>query len=133
MPKLTPKQKAFADLYIQSGNASQAAISAGYSKKTATCIGYENLTKPYIADYIKKQNKVIESKRIANMKEVKEFWTNVLRSDENDVKDRLKASELIAKTNGAFLDKTEFSGSVDIGAGKLDSILDQLKDDGDNG
>ncbi len=43
--KLTPKQKAFADYYIQTGNATEAAIKAGYSKKTARFIGNENLTK----------------------------------------------------------------------------------------
>ncbi|KGN00324.1 terminase small subunit [Clostridium botulinum] len=110
--KLTPKQKAFADYYIQLGNATEAAIKAGYSKRTARFIGNENLTKPYIKDYIEERNKTIESKRIADMKEVKEFWTNVLRDEEVETKDRLKASEYIAKTSGAFLDKVEHSGNV---------------------
>ena len=50
--KLTPKQKAFADYYIETGNATEAAIRAGYSKKTARVIGQENLTKPAIKQYI---------------------------------------------------------------------------------
>lgn len=50
--KLTPKQKAFADEYLIDLNATQAAIRAGYSEKTAKEIGCENLTKPNIAEYI---------------------------------------------------------------------------------
>ena len=46
---LTPKQEAFVQEYLIDLNATQAAIRAGYSEKTATMIGYENLTKPYIA------------------------------------------------------------------------------------
>lgn len=42
--KLTEKQKRFADEYIKSGNATQAAIKAGYSKRTANRIGPENLS-----------------------------------------------------------------------------------------
>src|SRR5699024_11726108 len=57
--------------------------------------------------YIEERNKEIESKRIANMKEVKQFWTEILRNDMYETKDRLKASEFIAKTNGAFLDKVQ--------------------------
>lgn len=43
MAKLTIKQQRFADEYIISGNATEAAIKAGYSKKTAAVIGNENL------------------------------------------------------------------------------------------
>ena len=39
--KLTLKQQRFADEYIISGNATEAAIKAGYSKKTAYSIGLE--------------------------------------------------------------------------------------------
>lgn len=45
---LTPKQKAFVNEYLIDLNAAQAAIRAGYSKRTAKAIAYENLTKPYI-------------------------------------------------------------------------------------
>lgn len=62
--KLTPKQKAFADEYIiNGGNATQAAIKAGYSKKTAGRIGGENLKKLEIIKYISSKTKPIEKKR----------------------------------------------------------------------
>lgn len=51
---LTPKQQRFVDEYLTDLNATQAAIRAGYSKKTAKVIACENLTKPYIAEAIQK-------------------------------------------------------------------------------
>lgn len=111
---LTVKQKAFADFYIETGNAAESARRAGYSPRTARGTGAENLTKPYILDYIKARNKEIENARIAKMKEVKEFWTKILRDDKTGMRNRLKASEFIAKTNGAFLEKVEHSGTVKL-------------------
>lgn len=110
--KLTTKQQRFADYYIQTGNATESAIKAGYSKKTARSIGQENLTKPDIKKYIDKVNKKLEDERIADMKEIKEFWTTMLRDEEVEPKDRLKASEHLAKTNGAFLERVEHSGGL---------------------
>lgn len=105
--KLTPKQQAFADYYIQTGNATEAAIKAGYSEKTARITGCENLTKPNIQQYIEDKQKELENNRLADMTEVREFWTEAMRNSENSMKDRLKASEMIARTSGAFLDKVE--------------------------
>ncbi|MEK4425882.1 terminase small subunit [Solibacillus sp. FSL K6-1523] len=110
--KLTIKQQRFADYYIETGNATESAIRAGYSEKTARSIGQENLTKPDIIKYIEKRNEELDDARIADIKEVKQFWTVVLRDETLETKDRLKASEFIAKTNGAFIDKVEHSGEV---------------------
>ena len=52
MPELTDKQKAFVQEYLIDLNATQAAIRAGYSKKTAAVVGHENLRKPYIAEAV---------------------------------------------------------------------------------
>ncbi len=114
---LTEKQKAFCDYYIQTLNATESAIKAGYSEKTAKVIGCENLTKPNIQKYLEERNKKIESERIADMTEIKEFWSEVVRGKRNKMNDRLKASEYIAKTNGAFLDKVEHSGDIEITVG----------------
>ena len=110
--KLTLKQKKFCEYYVASGNATQSAIKAGYSKKTAEMISSENLRKPYIIEYIKDLTKPSEDKRIADMQEIRQFWTNVVRNEEEDMKDRLKASEYIAKTNGAFIDKVDVNANV---------------------
>lgn len=125
--KLTPKQQKFADYYIASGNATEAASKAGYSQKTARSIGQENLTKPAIKEYINERNKQLESERIADMKEVKEFWTETMRNEEVEYKDRLKASEHIAKTNGAFLDKVEHSGTVNSNVDLSGLSIEELR------
>ncbi len=84
MDKLTPKQKAFADNYIISGNATEAAIKAGYSKKNARQIGSENLTKLDILEYIKERTAPAEQKRIASGDEVMQFFTRVMNGEEKD-------------------------------------------------
>ncbi len=49
---LRPKQQRFIDEYLIDGNATRSAIAAGYSRKTAPFMGYENLNKPHIAEEI---------------------------------------------------------------------------------
>ncbi|MGK0551062.1 terminase small subunit [Enterococcus faecalis] len=62
--KLTPKQKAFADEYIiNGGNATQAAVKAGYSKKTAEVTGSKLLRNAKVKAYIAEIAKPIEEKR----------------------------------------------------------------------
>ena len=61
--KLTIKQQRFADEYIISGNATEAAIKAGYSKKTANRIATENLSKLVIKSYIDERLKELSDKK----------------------------------------------------------------------
>lgn len=82
--KLTPKQKKFADEYIKSGNITQSAIGAGYSKKTARVIGQENLLKPAIKEYIAERIAEIDKANIADQKEILEFMTRVMRGQETE-------------------------------------------------
>lgn len=70
--KLTEKQKKFADYYIELGNATQAAIKAGYSKKTANRIGPENLSKLVIKKYIDERMEQLASERIMSAQEILE-------------------------------------------------------------
>lgn len=149
--ELTPKQKAFADYYIETGNATESAIKAGYSKKTARVIGQENLTKPAIKNYIDEKMEQLADKRIAKAEEVLEYLTRVIRGEETEqvvvtenigdfmsearvidkelsAKDRIKAAELLGKRYRLFVDKVE--QKVDVNATtKLDSILQQLEED----
>lgn len=80
--KLTPKQQKFADEYIVSGNAADAARKAGYSERTARSVGQENLTKPDIKNYIETRLKQLASKRVATQQEVLEFLTRIMRREE---------------------------------------------------
>lgn len=102
--KLTPKQKAFADEYLICGNATEAAKKAGYKEKAAYAMGAENLKKPQISAYIAERQKQIEDSRIANIKEVLEFYSSVLRGEIKDqfdmdasLSDRLAAGRELMK------------------------------------
>jgi phage terminase small subunit len=79
--KLTPKQEAFVDAYIEMGNASEAARRAGYSFKIANRIATENLSKPVIQQAIHDRQEEIRSKRTATVTEVMEFLTSVMRGE----------------------------------------------------
>lgn len=135
--KLTLKQKKFADEYIISGNATQSAIKAGYSKKTAGVIAVENLEKPNIKAYIDKRLKELDDKAIAKQEEVLQYLTAVMRGQSKsavvvieglgeglsearlmnktpDEKDRIKAAELLGKRYGAFTEKVDISGDMSL-------------------
>lgn len=128
--KMTIKQKMFADEYIISGNVTESAIKAGYSKKTACVIGSENLNKPNIKAYIDERLKELEDKKIAKQEEVLQYLTSVLRGESKSAqlvvegtgngcseakivekapeeKDRLKAAELLGKRYGLYTDRVE--------------------------
>ena len=62
MANLTPKQQRFVEEYLIDLNATQAAIRAGYSEKTAKSIGQENLTKPDIAKAIQEAQESLSNK-----------------------------------------------------------------------
>ena len=135
--KLTQKQQRFVDEYSISGNATQAAIKAGYSKKTAKQMGTENLAKPIIKAELDRRNAEIKSAKTADMQEVMEYLASVMRGEQTEsvatakgiydnvpvsAKDRIKAAELIGKRHGAWTDKKEISGNmnIDIGMGDYD-------------
>ena len=106
--KLTPKQKAFADYYIECGNATEAAKKAGYSENSARQIGTENLAKPSISAYIAERMDTQDKKRVADADEVMEFYTAVMRDEVKDqfgldtaLSDRLKAGAEIMKRYSA--------------------------------
>lgn len=80
--RLTRKQAVFCDEYIISLNATQAAIKAGYSEKTARKIGQENLTKPDIKKYIELRLDEKEKSRIASQDEVLQYLTKTMRRQE---------------------------------------------------
>lgn len=140
LSKLTIKQQKFADEYIISGNATEAAIKAGYSKKTARTIGAQNLTKLNIKSYIDTRLEEIKQEKIADQQEVMEYLTRVLRGEETEktlinlgvesgqditdidvcAKDRIKAAELIGKRYGMWTDKLDLD--LDIGVEIIDDI-----------
>lgn len=102
MDKLTPKQKAFADNYIISGNATEAARLAGYKQPHVQ--GSQNLEKLRVMEYIKSRTAPAEQKRIASGDEVLQFFTRIINGEEKDafgldasLSDRMAAGREILK------------------------------------
>lgn len=93
MKKLTTKQQMFVTEYLKDFNATQAAVRAGYSPKTAVIIGYENLRKPYLAEKIqaelssrrKKAKLTIEDLQEKLYKIIEAEVTNVISYNESGV------------------------------------------------
>ena len=131
--KLTEKQKRFAVEYLKDGNAAQAAVRAGYSKKTARFTGAENLTKPNIKAYIEEQLERIHNERTADAREVIEYLTSVMRGEQSDevlkwigggmqsttkiavaAKDRMKAAELLGKYYSLWTDKVNVNADTQV-------------------
>jgi len=106
--KLTAKQQRFVDAY--DGNATQAAIAAGYSEKTAAFIGAENLKKPKILAEIKTRETVRRTPMIASREERQALWTKIMRDKGEKTQDRLRASELLGKSEADFIERQEISG-----------------------
>lgn len=117
---MSEKQKAFSDYYIETLNQTEAAKRAGYSEKTARSMGSENLTKPYIKEYIELRLAQMEEKRVASASEVLEYLTRVMRGEEKDqfdmdasLQDRTKAAELLGKRYRLFIEKQEIEAKVE--------------------
>ena len=130
--KLTEKQKAFCDYYIESLNATESYKKAYNCKKQATAETNSSrlLSNAKVKSYVDERLKEIESKRIAKAEEVLAFLSSSLRGEiDEDVvvvegcgegqsiarvvtkqlsaKDRIKAAELLGKRYRLFTDKIE--------------------------
>lgn len=134
---LTEKQKRFCDEYLIDLNATQAAIRAGYSKKTARNIAHEYLAKPHIKEYVDKRMQEKEDALIATQDEILKYLTSVMRGQSQaeivviegtgmgesaarrmmkapDEKERLKAAEQLGKRYGLFTDKVNLEGAIPV-------------------
>ena len=134
--KLNIKQKAFADYFIETGNAYQSAIKAGYSENYAKGNVIKLLENESVKAYIDKRMKQIESNRIAKAEEVLAFLSASLRGEvveevvatetvdgmikpvilkkQLSAKDRIKAAELLGKRYALFTEKVDLEGNVGV-------------------
>lgn len=126
--KLTEKERIFADEYIKTTNATQSAITAGYSEKTARSKGSQLLTKINVRQYIEAVMNERSKDTIATADEVLEYLTRVVRGEEKDafgldvsVADKTKAAELLGKRHMLFTDKVKLDAEIEI------DISDRMK------
>lgn len=116
---MTAKQELFIREYLVDFNATQAAIRAGYSSRTAYSIGNELLRKPEISQAIDAAMTERRNKLIATREQRQEFWTAVMTDADEDMRVRLRASELLGKSEGDFTERVQVqddNATVDIDA-----------------
>jgi phage terminase small subunit len=111
MEYLTPKQEMFVREYLIDLNATQAAIRAGYSERTAGAIGAENLEKPEIAAAIQKAMDERAQKVSVTSEDVLDAILRIGGKAEGAGKytDALKAQELLGKHMKLFSERIEIS------------------------
>lgn len=104
--KLTQRQRRFADLYLELGNASEAAEQAGFKRSYAQGAKRQ----PAVREYMDARLKEAQNKNIASADEVLTFLTDVMRGTydgekpERNSSPRMKAAELLGKRLGIFSD-----------------------------
>lgn len=152
--RLTDKQQRFVDEYLIDLNATQAAIRAGYSEKTAQQMGSENLSKPVIQEAIEKaqaersertevtQDYVIKTivetiERCSQAKQVYDKSGEPVMTEtpdgelapayKYDATNVLKGAEMLGRHLGMFTDKVEVSGGLAIET--ISDLMDELSDD----
>jgi phage terminase small subunit len=102
------RQKAFIEAYC--GNATEAALKAGYSQRSAYNQGRRMMKNDEVLAAIKEREAGRNSVLIATRQERQAFWSATMRGEAVDMKDRLRASELLGKSEGDFVDRTELTG-----------------------
>lgn len=154
---MTEKQKIFCDEYLKELNATRAYKVAYPNVKkdsVAAQAGSRMLRNVKVKNYIEQQLQKLHNERTANVQEVMEYLTSVLRGESvgeeivtefigdgvseartvnkhPSEKDKLKAAELLGKRFGMFKEKVEVNGSLETEKSKLDSLIEQMSaDDG---
>lgn len=143
MSKLNEKQKAFADYYIESLNATESYSKAYNKDNRNTCQveGCKLLRNPKIKNYIDEVMSAKDESRIASQDEILQILTDIARGVTEEevvqfsqlgeelrttrkptIKDRMKASELLGKRYRMFTDKTELEITEPI------TIIDDIGD-----
>ena len=129
---LTAKQRAFIQHYT--GNATEAALKAGYNQDSAYSQGQRLLKNVEIQKALREREAKRFNPAIATREKRFEFWTRIMNDPDEQTKDRLKASELLGKAEGDFLERVEVehSGSLDIRGEVRLRLLELMKEKRDS-
>ena len=137
---LNERQKKFADYYIESLNAEQSAIKAGYSERTARGHAHKLLQNVAIKEYIEERMEEHKTKRIADQEEILQFLSDVIRGkatgrlkvgvgggaeevidEKPSMPERIRAAEQLGKRYGMWTDKVEQTNTnLNINVGEWD-------------
>ncbi len=126
---LTEKQRRFCEAYSSNGgNALAAATVAGYKKPHPQ--GAENLQKPTVRKAIESLRLTTTSSAIMTRRERQELWSAMIRDKSIPTMARLRASELLGKSQGDFIDRQELSGGINGSIHIVRTVVDAIRDAG---
>ena len=131
---ITDKMKRFVRFYnANGGNATQAAIEAGYSKHNAGQFGSRLMNNPKIApqlNHIKKKiaqkAEIEDNKPVLTPDQVLQKLSAVARSDKTSANTKIKALELLGKHYGLFIDRTEVGGPNEFANWSDEKLHDEI-------
>ena len=109
---MTHRQELFIQEYIKTGNATNSAIKAGYSKRTARSIGQRLLTNVDIKKKINELSQKTACNNIMTAKERQEYLTKLINADDVKISDKLRAVDILNKMTGEYIQKVEVNGNV---------------------
>lgn len=144
---MNARQELFCEEYLKDMNATQAAIRAGYSEKTAYSQGQRLLKNVEIKNKLQGIREKIQDENIATIKDIEEFlslsmngemeeevvsvagegegYSKVVKSKKQiSLRDRIKAAELLGKRYGMWTDRLETDGGVNIVISGSDELED---------
>lgn len=115
---LSERERRFVEAYMgpAAGNATKAAVLAGYSPRTARQAGHRMSTKVNIREAIAARQ--AEDPNVMTHEELQGFWSSLVRDRELPIADRLKAADSLAKSLAMFVHRVQ----ADRGA-TLEEIL----------
>lgn len=146
---MNARQKRFCDEYLIDSNATQAALRAGYSPKTAYSHGQRMLKNVEVKNYLDAQLALLHTQKTADAQEVLEYLTSVMRGEQTEktvrgvgdgvqeiadiavgARERLRAAELLGKRHGLFTDRLSLDVQPVV---LLNDLPDEAPSSGKNG
>ena len=131
--QINERKRAFAIYYVETLNAYQSAIRAGYSENYARAQSYKLLEDVGVKKYIEELMGSKDDYRIASQDEILQILTDIARGITEEevvsfnpmgdelratkrpsIKDRMKATELLGKRYKLFTDKVDVEASVGV-------------------
>lgn len=111
---LTVKQQRFVEAY--DGNGTAAARAAGYRGSDAVLgtVAYENLKKPEIKAAIEARAQPATERRLLKRTARQDFWAEVAENEKETTANRLRASELLGKSEADFTEKVQHSAAANL-------------------
>lgn len=95
---------------MNGGNMKQAMLDAGYAETTADRQAKRLLKK--VGCEIGEAQKEINSPKIKTIREIQEWWSANIDNPDVEKKDQIKCSELLAKSQGGFVENVNVNGRV---------------------